>query len=182
MDVNEALRNIIRLFEPQFNVVGKPAITAEYALTESLPEIDADPVLLHRAFQNLVLNALDVMPAGGTLTLRTAERGANVLIEISDSGEGLTPEECARLFTPYYTTKQQGTGLGLAIVQSIISDHHGTIGVSSEQGHGTTFRIELPKRQANATVAHDNEPAAPRESKETDKDKDVPPTFAAASD
>jgi two-component system nitrogen regulation sensor histidine kinase NtrY len=182
MDVNEALRNIIRLFEPQFNVVGKPAITAEYALTESLPEIDADPVLLHRAFQNLVLNALDVMPAGGTLTLRTAERGANVLIEISDSGEGLSPEECARLFTPYYTTKQQGTGLGLAIVQSIISDHHGTIGVSSEQGHGTTFRIELPKRQANATVAHDNEPAAPRESKETDKDKDVPPTFAAASD
>jgi two-component system, NtrC family, nitrogen regulation sensor histidine kinase NtrY len=184
MDVNEALRNIIRLFEPQFNVVGKPAITAEYALTESLPEIDADPVLLHRAFQNLVLNALDVMPAGGTLTLRTAERGANVLIEISDSGEGLTPEECARLFTPYYTTKQQGTGLGLAIVQSIISDHHGTIGVSSEQGHGTTFRIELPKRQANAAVAHDNEPAAPRESKETDKDKDkdVPPTFAAASD
>jgi two-component system, NtrC family, nitrogen regulation sensor histidine kinase NtrY len=182
MDVNEALRNIIRLFEPQFNVVGKPAITAEYALTESLPEIDADPVLLHRAFQNLVLNALDVMPAGGALTLRTAEHGANVLIEISDSGEGLTPEECARLFTPYYTTKQQGTGLGLAIVQSIISDHHGTIGVSSEQGHGTSFRIELPKRQANATVAHDNEPAAPRESKETDKDKDVPPTFAAASD
>jgi two-component system, NtrC family, nitrogen regulation sensor histidine kinase NtrY len=182
MDVNEALRNIIRLFEPQFNVVGKPAITAEYALTESLPEIDADPVLLHRAFQNLVLNALDVMPAGGTLTLRTAERGANVLIEISDSGEGLTPEECARLFTPYYTTKQQGTGLGLAIVQSIISDHHGTIGVSSEQGHGTTFRIELPKRQNNAAVAHDNEPAAPRESKERAKDKDVPPTFAAASD
>jgi signal transduction histidine kinase len=182
LDVNEALRNIIRLFEPQFNVVGKPAITAEYALAESLPEIDADPVLLHRAFQNLVLNALDVMPVGGTLTLRTGERGANVLIEISDSGEGLTPEECARLFTPYYTTKQQGTGLGLAIVQSIISDHHGTIGVSSEQGHGTTFRIELPKRQANATVAHDNEPAAPRDSKETDKDKDVPPTFAAASD
>src|SRR6204780_2564160 len=181
VDVNEALRNIIRLFEPQFNVVGKPAIAAEYSLTEPLPEIDADPVLLHRAFQNLVLNALDVMPAGGTLTLRTAERGANVLIEISDSGEGLSPEECARLFTPYYTTKQQGTGLGLAIVQSIISDHHGTIGVSSEQGHGTTFRIELPKRQANATVAHDNEPAAPRESKETDKDKDVPPTFAAAS-
>jgi two-component system nitrogen regulation sensor histidine kinase NtrY len=182
MDVNEALRNIIRLFEPQFNVVGKPAITAEYALTESLPEIDADPVLLHRAFQNLVLNALDVMPAGGTLTLRTSERGANVLIEISDSGEGLTAEECARLFTPYYTTKQQGTGLGLAIVQSIISDHHGTIGVSSEQGHGTTFRIELPKRQANATVARENEPAAPKESKERDKDKDVPPTFAAASD
>src|SRR5882724_1502337 len=143
VNVNDALRNIIRLFEPQFNVVGKPAIATEYALTEALPEIDADPVLLHRAFQNLVLNALDVMPTGGTITLRTGERGANVLIEISDSGEGLTPEECERLFTPYYTTKQQGTGLGLAIVQSIISDHKGTISVQSEPGKGTTFRIEL---------------------------------------
>jgi two-component system, NtrC family, nitrogen regulation sensor histidine kinase NtrY len=181
LDVNEALRNIIRLFEPQFNVVGKPTITAEYFLTESLPEIDADPVLLHRAFQNLVLNALDVMPAGGALTLRTSERGASVLIEISDSGAGLTAEECARLFTPYYTTKQQGTGLGLAIVQSIVSDHHGTISVSSEEGHGTTFRIELPKRQASAEFARSEEPAAPPESKEKD-DKDLPPTFAAASD
>jgi signal transduction histidine kinase len=182
MDVNEALRNIIRLFEPQFNVVGKPNIAAEYFLTEPLPEIDADPVLLHRAFQNLVLNALDVMPAGGTLTLRTSERGPNVLIEISDSGAGLTPEECARLFTPYYTTKQQGTGLGLAIVQSIVSDHHGTISVSSEEGHGTTFRIELPKRQAGAAeIARSEEPATPQESKEKDN-KDLPPTFAAASD
>jgi two-component system nitrogen regulation sensor histidine kinase NtrY len=182
MDVNEALRNIMRLFEPQFNVVGKPAIAAEFALAESLPEIDADPVLLHRAFQNLVLNALDVMPTGGTITLRTAERGANVLIEISDSGEGLTPEECERLFTPYYTTKQQGTGLGLAIVQSIISDHHGTISVSSEEGHGTTFRIELPRRQANATVARNDEPAASDDSKAKDNDKGAPPTLAAASD
>jgi two-component system nitrogen regulation sensor histidine kinase NtrY len=180
-DVNEALRNIIRLFEPQFNIVGKPTIAAEYFLTEPLPEIDADPVLLHRAFQNLVLNALDVMPAGGTLTLRTSERGANVLIEISDSGAGLTPEECARLFTPYYTTKQQGTGLGLAIVQSIISDHRGTIGVASEEGHGTTFRIELPKRQAG-TVAGNDETAVPQESKEKADGKGLPPTFAAASD
>jgi two-component system, NtrC family, nitrogen regulation sensor histidine kinase NtrY len=182
VDVNEALRNIIRLFEPQFNVVGKPSIAAEYALTDSLPEIDADPVLLHRAFQNLVLNALDVMPAGGTLTLRTADRGTNVLIEISDSGEGLTPEECERLFTPYYTTKQQGTGLGLAIVQSIISDHHGTISVSSEQGQGTTFRIELPKRQANATVKPSDEQPTPQESAQTNTDNDIPPTLAAASD
>jgi signal transduction histidine kinase len=60
----------------------------------------------------------------------------------------LTPEECDRLFTPYYTTKQHGTGLGLAIVQSVVSDHHGTISVTSDEGHGTTFRIELPQRQA----------------------------------
>jgi signal transduction histidine kinase len=106
-----------------------------------------------------------------------------VLIEITDSGAGLTPEECARLFTPYYTTKQQGTGLGLAIVQSIVTDHNGTISVSSEEGHGTTFRIDLPKRQANATVAQsEDQPALDKDSKDKMSDKDVPPTFAAASD
>jgi signal transduction histidine kinase len=138
-----------------------------------LPEIDADAVLLHRAFQNLVLNAIDAMPAGGMLTLRTLEHGGSVRIEVSDTGEGLTAEECARLFTPYYTTKHQGTGLGLAIVQSVVSDHHGTISVSSEEGHGTTFRIELPQRQANQRVSSAEDAAGSKSS---------PPTLAAASD
>ena len=66
------------------------------------------------------------------------------MVEIADTGAGLTAEECERLFTPYYTSKAHGTGLGLAIVQSIISDHGGRIGVRSEPGHGTTFTIELP--------------------------------------
>src|SRR6202521_4436178 len=135
VNVNEELRNAVRLFEPQFNEVGKPTITPELFLTDPLPDIDADPDLLHRAFQNLVLNALDAMPAGGTLTLRTSEQNGNVRIEVADTGKGLTPEECARLFTPYYTTKQQGTGLGLAIVQAVVSDHHGTISVTSDEGH-----------------------------------------------
>ena len=152
VNVNEILRNVVRLFEAQFNAVGKPSITTEYFLNESLPEIDADPDLLHRAFQNLVLNALDAMPAGGTLSLRTSDGGDTARIEVSDTGKGLTPEECSRLFTPYYTTKLQGTGLGLAIVQSVISDHHGTISVSSEEGRGATFRIDLPKRQAGAVA------------------------------
>ena len=152
VNVNETLRNAVRLFEPQFTAVGKPSITTEYFLTESLPEIDADPDLLHRAFQNLVLNALDAMPAGGTMTLRTSDGGDTVRIEVSDTGKGLTPEECSRLFTPYYTTKQQGTGLGLAIVQSVVADHHGTISVSSDEGRGATFLIHLPKRQAGAVV------------------------------
>ena len=173
VDVNEALRNIIRLFEPQFNVVGKPTITPEYFLTEPLPEIDADAVLLHRAFQNLVLNALDAMPSGGTLTLRTSVQRGAIRIEVADTGSGLSAEECARLFTPYYTTKHQGTGLGLAIVQSVVSDHQGSISVSSEEGRGTTFRIELPQRQAN-------QPAAPRE--DAGASKIPPPRFAAASD
>jgi len=152
VSLNEAIRNAIRLFEPQFHEVGKPTIALELFLAEDLPEIDADPDLLHKAFQNLVLNALDAMPAGGTLTLRTSALPGAVGIEVSDTGKGLTPEECSRLFTPYYTTKQLGTGLGLAIVQSVVSDHHGTISVTSEQEQGTTFRIELPQHQALGAV------------------------------
>jgi two-component system nitrogen regulation sensor histidine kinase NtrY len=150
VNINDSLRNAVRLFEPQFTAVGKPAITTEYFLNESLPEIDADPDLVHRAFQNLVLNALDAMPAGGTLTLRTTDGKDTVRLEVADTGKGLTPEECSRLFTPYYTTKQLGTGLGLAIVQSVVADHHGTISVSSEEGRGATFRIDLPKHQDGA--------------------------------
>ncbi len=163
VEINEVIRGAVRLFEPQFHEVGKPTITTEYFLKEGLPEIDGDPELLHKAFQNLVLNALDAMPAGGTLTFRTTETQSGVRVEVSDTGKGLTPEECSRLFTPYYTTKQQGTGLGLAIVQSVISDHRGTISVASEEGHGTTFRMELPRRQpgvapkkAQAAVAEES--------------------------
>src|SRR5881398_2931559 len=173
VNVNEALRNAVRLFEPQFNEVGKPTITPELFLTEPLPDIDADPDLLHRAFQNLVLNALDAMPAGGTLTLRTSEKAGAVRIEVADTGKGLTPEECSRLFTPYYTTKSQGTGLGLAIVQSVVSDHHGTISVTSDEGRGTAFRIDLPQRPAGRT---------PRAREAAPEAKSTPSTLAAASD
>jgi signal transduction histidine kinase len=171
VNVNEALRTAVRLFEPQFNAVGKPPVIPEYFLTP-MPEIDADADLLHRAFQNLVLNALDAMPAGGTLTMRTTEHEGHVRIEVTDTGKGLTPEECSRLFTPYYTTKVQGTGLGLAIIQSVVSDHHGIISVSSDEERGTTFRIELPQRQS----AH---PPAPTE--ETSVERKPPQSFTVAA-
>jgi two-component system nitrogen regulation sensor histidine kinase NtrY len=106
--------------------------------------IDVDPELLHRALSNLVLNAMDAMPDGGTLTLSATSREDKVEIRVADTGEGLTPEECERLFTPYYTTKQHGTGLGLAIVQSVIADHDGAIAVESSVGGGATFVITLP--------------------------------------
>jgi signal transduction histidine kinase len=105
----------------------------------------ADPELLHRAFSNLVLNAMDAMPNGGTVTISAQPSGPNIELRVADSGEGMTPEECERLFTPYYTTKQHGTGLGLAIVQSVIADHSGRIAVESHTGAGATFIITLPK-------------------------------------
>jgi signal transduction histidine kinase len=147
MDLNELVRSVIKLFEPQLAPVGRPPITPELYLDEKLPKPQADPILLRRAFENLILNSLDAMPAGGTLTVRTAHREGAVRLEVTDTGEGLSPEECARLFTPYYTTKRHGTGLGLAIVQSVVSDHSGRIEVESAPGAGATFRIEIPMEQ-----------------------------------
>ena len=133
--VNEVVRSVLRVFHAQLrgndNDKEKNQISVRTELAEALPEISADPDLLHRALQNLVLNAIDAMPQGGALTIRTATLGNRIEISVSDTGSGLTPEECGRLFTPYYTTKQHGTGLGLAIVQSVVSDHGGKISVES---------------------------------------------------
>ena len=140
--VNDIVRSVLRVFHAQLQE--KNRITVHLALDASLPELSVDPDLLHRALQNLVLNAIDAMPQGGDLTLRTRMAGAAVELSVSDTGSGLTEEECGRLFTPYYTTKQHGTGLGLAIVQSVVTDHGGKISVESTKEKGTTFRIELP--------------------------------------
>ena len=95
--------------------------------------------------QNLLLNAIDAMPRGGQLVLRTRRSVTSFRLDVVDTGEGLTDEERQRLFTPYYSTKQHGTGLALAIVQSVVADHHGRIWVDSEPGRGTTFHIELQR-------------------------------------
>jgi two-component system, NtrC family, nitrogen regulation sensor histidine kinase NtrY len=134
---------VLRLYQPQFQSAERP-VACKVEVGESL-DMAADPELLHRVLSNLVLNAIDAMPQGGTLTIRAKGNDDRVHIEVSDTGIGLTPEECSRLFTPYYTSKQHGTGLGLAIVQSVISDHGGKISVQSEPGRGATFVIDLPR-------------------------------------
>jgi len=151
VNLNEVVRSVVKLFEAQFGAVGRPPITPELHLDEDLPTIQADQTLLHRALENLVLNAMDAMPAGGVLMLRTTHQNGNVKLEIADTGSGLTPEERDRLFTPYYTTKQHGTGLGLAIVQSVVSDHGGRISVESESGVGTSVHVELPNKPPHKT-------------------------------
>jgi two-component system nitrogen regulation sensor histidine kinase NtrY len=144
VQLNELIQNVARLLQAQFRSQETP-IECKLELATNLEPVAADAELLHRAFSNLALNAMDAMPKGGTLTLRTSQNGNRATVEISDTGTGLTAEECERLFTPYYTSKAHGTGLGLAIVQSVISDHGGRISVHSEPGHGTTFTLELPR-------------------------------------
>ncbi len=153
VDLNTIVRNVEKLFEAQFSAVGRPPITPELHLAEDLPTIQADATLLRRAVENLILNAMDAMPAGGVLMLRTTNGDGDVHLEVSDTGTGLTPEETERIFTPYYTTKQHGTGLGLAIVQAIVADHGGRISVESETGVGTAFHVELPTRPPHHQAA-----------------------------
>src|SRR5439155_20429551 len=147
VDGNEIVQNVLRVFRAQLRSSDRATTEPRLDLASGIEPIAADPELLHRALSNLVLNAMDAMPQGGTLTLRTRQNGDRVFVEVSDTGSGLTSEECERLFTPYYTSKQHGTGLGLAIVQSIISDHGGRISVHSRPGEGATFVIELPRNQ-----------------------------------
>ncbi len=147
VQVNEVVEAVAALHQPMLKNREYP-VNLELKLDPKIPAIALDSELLHRALSNLVLNAMDAMPQGGSITIHTSSRNEAVRIEVADTGMGLTKEECERLFTPYYTTKQHGTGLGLAIVQSVITDHGGTIGVESAPGKGTTFIIDLPPRTA----------------------------------
>jgi signal transduction histidine kinase len=141
---NDIVQQVVQLFDAQVTAPGRPKILVATDLDPATGTIRADPEQLARALQNLVVNAIDAMPAGGTLTIRTRRVGSGVRFEVADTGEGLLEEERKRLFTPYYTTKQHGTGLGLAIVQSVVADHRGKIRVESQRSRGTTFYIELP--------------------------------------
>ena len=141
---NEIVRQALKLFRAQLETPDREPILTTLDLDPGLGVIRADAEQLGRVCQNLLLNAIDAMPAGGRVTVRTRRAGDVVHLEVADTGEGLTEEERRRLFTPYYTTKQHGTGLGLAIVQAVVADHAGTIRVESEPGRGSTFHIELP--------------------------------------
>jgi signal transduction histidine kinase len=147
VDANAIVRDVMKLFDAQFQANGRPPIEPVLELEVDELPVPADPLQLSRALRNLVLNAMDAMPEGGRLRIRTQRLEDGVRIQVADSGQGLTDEECARLFTPYYTTKRHGTGLGLAIVQSVVADHQGRISVTGQPGQGSTFTIDLPARR-----------------------------------
>jgi len=110
----------------------------------NLPALKADPSHLTQVLLNLMLNGLQAMPHGGTLTLEAKTSNNNFLIAVTDTGTGIAAENLSRIFDPYFTTKAQGSGLGLAISRRIIEAHGGTITVTSEAGQGCRFEISLP--------------------------------------
>jgi PAS domain S-box-containing protein len=132
-------------------------------LADDLWPVEVDTVQFNQVLNNLLTNASQAMPAGGTISVRAANRqlanndgaGREVEIEIQDQGEGIPPDKLQRVFEPYFTTKSKGFGIGLATCYSIIKKHHGKLTVVSEVGQGSTFRIRLP--------ASTNTPKAPEQ-------------------
>lgn len=141
VDVNEILLKAARFMAPEFENNGIKLITR---LEENLAPIEADPNMLYRVFLNLMVNGVQAMPEGGSLSIVTSRSASpGITIEITDSGIGMSEEIQAQVFNPFFTQKNRGTGLGLAIVKNILDSHHATIAVKSEEGKGSTFRIFL---------------------------------------
>ncbi len=147
VDLNQIIRDTVALVEHQLKT---SRIMIEQQLEESLPRIHGNTGKLQQVFLNLILNAKDAMPKGGTLTVAT-RNGRGVNVSISDTGTGIAPEHMTRIYDPFFTTKtspregeRRGTGLGLAVTYGIISEHSGKIWVESEAGRGTTFYLEFP--------------------------------------
>lgn len=162
IDINDCLRECASLFRTECERQHVACITE---LTADLPPVEADRQHMQEAFNHLIENALQAMPNGGSLCLRTAladpvtlgrglHQAGGVAIEIADTGHGIKPDHSAQIFQPFFTTKQagRGTGLGLAIVQETVRAHDGWITVDSEPGKGTTFTIQLPAAERVAAA------------------------------
>mgnify|MGYP001359800712 CR=1 FL=1 len=113
---------------------------------EGVPKIMGDPEFLRSVFNNLFINAVQAMgAAGGSLNVKISPEDVFVRFDVSDTGSGIPPENLAKIFEPYFSTKDTGTGLGLAIVHKIVDVHNGTIDVGSTVENGTRFTLRLPK-------------------------------------
>ena len=144
VDLNALLSETISLTEYQMRLQD---IKVERRLAADLLPVMADQGQMKQAFLNLLLNAIDAMPKGGTLTLSTRNaRERSVVIQVADTGVGIPKEYFSHIFEPFYTTKKTGygVGLGLSVVYGIIRDHKGSIKVDSTVGQGTVFTVRLP--------------------------------------
>ena len=152
VNLRKEAEDAMRVVQAQADEYG---ITTRVEVQGEPPNVMADREALHSVLTNLVVNGLQAIDGeGGTLSIaiRPEQDGQRAIIEVSDTGRGIAPEDISKIFEPYYSTKETGTGLGLAIVRKAIDDHGGTISVSSKQGLGTTFTITLPlKGNSNRT-------------------------------
>lgn len=142
-DINELLERALELIKYSTGLVN---IEVEKNLSKDLPKLVIDAEQIRQVLVNLILNATQVMPSGGTLTLMTKKVGEEVIISVKDTGFGISKQNMRRLFEPFFTTKDdvQGVGLGLSVSYGIIKRHNGRIEVQSKEGKGTTFTIHLP--------------------------------------
>jgi signal transduction histidine kinase len=141
-DLNALIRDAVTLYEPE---IVKEGIEIHMELGENLPQIRVDRDKLNQVFSNLILNAIEAMPRGGDITIRSIQNGnGSVEVRVGDNGIGIGEDKVNDIFSPYYTTKKQGFGLGLSLTHSIIHKHRGRITVSSEKGVGTQFTVQLP--------------------------------------
>jgi signal transduction histidine kinase len=141
VNVNPLIENVLALSNKRLE---HGCVTVTTHLQSDLPDILAVPDQLTQVLLNLVINAVEAMSDGGDLTITSAATGGWLKIDVRDTGPGLTPDEAARIFEPFYTTKASGTGLGLAVSYGIIQQHGGRIEVTSTPGQGSLFTIRLP--------------------------------------
>ena len=159
VDLNQLAGQAISLTKPRWQTQAiadgrEIAVTADLG---EIPMVAGDPAELREVLTNLIFNAVDALPQGGAITLRTRAEAGTVAVEISDTGTGMSEEVRCRCLEPFFTTKgQRGTGLGLAMVFGIIQRHGGAIDIASEPGKGTTFTLRLP----SAAVESAANPAA----------------------
>jgi two-component system NtrC family sensor kinase len=142
-DLNDIVRSITDLMSP---VLAAKGIECDVAADSVHPKIRADGHQIQEVLLNLLTNAVDAMPTGGTLRIGTELESDAVLLRIADSGPGIPPEDCERIFEPFFTTKEpgKGSGLGLAVCRQIVQAHRGTIEATETPGGGATFEIRLP--------------------------------------
>jgi signal transduction histidine kinase len=147
--INDRLRHVVELAAYQLR---KGGVEVSFNLHASDPRVMADRSQMEQLFLNLVLNALQAMPAGGTLTLQTGVSDGQAFGEVRDTGRGIPAEIRDRIFDPFFTTRGvgRGTGLGLAVSDSIVAAHGGRIEVTSRVGVGSAFRVWLPRFETPA--------------------------------
>ncbi len=143
VDINRSITQVLQFIEA--DLLAKK-IVLHQELNESIGKITIDADLFYRAVLNILVNGIQAMPEGGTLTVKTSivKKTGSIAITIEDTGEGMSEDTLAEIFTPFFTNKSKGTGLGLAITKNIIDQHHGTISATSQKGKGTIFTITLP--------------------------------------